>query len=47
MTSKTNDLETIKNNKEIQIQNQALTPYMQNSMRNNHLDHGSVIRAWD
>ena len=32
MTSKTNDPETIKNNKEIQIQNQAITPYVQNSM---------------
>jgi hypothetical protein len=47
MTSKINDLETIKNNKEIQIQNQVITPYMQNSMQNNHLGGGPVVRAWD
>jgi hypothetical protein len=44
MTSKINDLETIKNNKEIQIQNQVITPYMQNFMQNNHLGGGPVVR---
>jgi hypothetical protein len=44
MTSKINDLETIKNNKEIRIQNQVITPYMQNSMQNNHLGGGPVVR---